>query len=199
MSSPPKKKDTRRVFPLAAIDRERIPEIPEERRPRDLRAAGEGPPPLAVSRSDCRIVPRAIFSAETGEPFLLRNVMNICRLEAPSVARAIGYAVTPLKIGSRVVLAHSDCGALKASGIRQFERVAAHPSVKAAMQESNLEVGLFFSPWPVKTAGTGGKICRSGETVNLSPKDKRSRNVPLLFFPSYSSVTVNFSTKRSGR
>ncbi len=139
-------------------------------------AKGQAPHTLVVSCSDSRIVPEVIFSANPGELFVLRNVGNICRLDDPSVACAIEYAVNHLKVGSIVVLAHSDCGAvkavehkehldsrgliewlgeecfdgcdlecaIKASGIRQFERVAAHPAVKAAVQEGKLEVGLFF-------------------------------------------------------
>lgn len=139
-------------------------------------AKGQAPHTLVISCSDSRIIPEAIFSANPGELFVLRNVGNVCRLDDPSVACAIEYAVNHLKVPHIVVLAHSDCGAvkavehrehldsrglidwlceerfegcdldcaIKASGIRQFERVTAHPAVKAAVQEGKLEVRLFF-------------------------------------------------------
>ncbi|MFA0889682.1 MAG: carbonic anhydrase [Synergistales bacterium] len=139
-------------------------------------AKGQAPHTLVVSCSDSRIIPEAIFSAKPGELFVLRNVGNVCRLDDPSVACAVEYAVNHLKVGSLVVLAHSDCGAvkavehkehldspglvdwlceecfdgcdldsaIKASGIRQFERISTHPAVKAAVEAGHLEVGLLF-------------------------------------------------------
>ena len=139
-------------------------------------ARGQAPHTLVVSCSDSRIIPEAIFSAKPGELFVLRNVGNVCRLDDPSVACAVEYAVNHLKVRSIVVLAHSDCGAvkavehkehldspglvdwlceerfegcdlecaIKASGIRQLERIAAHPAVKAAAAEGHLQVELLF-------------------------------------------------------
>mgnify|MGYP001029993871 FL=1 len=139
-------------------------------------AKGQAPHTLVVSCSDSRIVPEEIFSAKPGELFVLRNVGNVCRLDDPSVACAVEYAVNHLKVRRIVVLAHSDCGAvkavehkehldspglvdwlceecfegcdldcaIKASGIRQFKRVTAHPAVEAAMKEGRLEVELLF-------------------------------------------------------
>ena len=137
---------------------------------------GQAPHTLVISCSDSRIVPEAIFSAKPGELFVLRNVGNVCRLDDPAVACAVEYAVNHLKVRSIVVLAHSDCGAvkavehkehldspglvdwlceecfegcdlecaIKASGIRQLERIAAHPAVKAAAAEGHLQVELLF-------------------------------------------------------
>ena len=139
-------------------------------------ARGQAPHTLVVSCSDSRIIPEAIFSAKPGDLFVLRNVGNVCRLDDPSVACAVEYAVNHLKVRSIVVLAHSDCGAvkavehkehldspglvdwlceecfegcdlecaIKASGIRQLERIAAHPAVKAAAAEGHLQVELLF-------------------------------------------------------
>jgi carbonic anhydrase len=139
-------------------------------------AKGQAPHTLVVSCSDSRIVPEEIFSARPGELFVLRNVGNLCRLDDPSVACAVEYAVNHLKVRRIVVLAHSDCGAvkavehkehldsrglvdwlceecfegcdldcaIKASGIRQFERLLSHPAVSAAQKEGRLEVELLF-------------------------------------------------------
>ena len=74
---------------------------------------GQAPHTLVVSCSDSRIIPEAIFSAKPGDLFVLRNVGNVCRLDDPSVACAVEYAVNHLKVRSIVVLAHSDCGAVK--------------------------------------------------------------------------------------
>ena len=139
-------------------------------------AKGQAPHTLVVSCSDSRIIPEAIFSAKPGDLFVLRNVGNVCRTDEASVACAVEYAVNHLKVPHIVVLAHSDCGAvkavehrdhldspglvdwlceecfegcdldcaIKASGIRQLERIASHPAVKAAAAEGRLDIQLLF-------------------------------------------------------
>lgn len=139
-------------------------------------AEGQAPHSLVISCSDSRIVPEEIFSARPGEFFVLRNVGNVCRTDDPSVSAALEYAVNHVKIRHIIVLAHSDCGAVKAvlhkehldtqglvdwlceecfegpdlncaimaSGIRQLDRLKAHPAVKAALEEGRLDTELLF-------------------------------------------------------
>lgn len=76
--------------------------------------AGQSPHTLLFSCSDSRIVPELIFDAKPGEIFMVRNVGNLARTEEQSVAAAIDYAVGHLKVKRVAVLAHEECGAVKA-------------------------------------------------------------------------------------
>jgi carbonic anhydrase len=78
-------------------------------------ASGQAPHTLVLSCSDSRIVPEVLFDAEPGELFVLRTVGNLARTDDPCVAAAIDYAIDQLKVRRVAVLAHGDCGAVKAS------------------------------------------------------------------------------------
>ena len=77
--------------------------------------SGQAPHSLVITCSDSRIVPEDIFDARPGELFVLRNVGNLARTDDPSVAAALDYALLHLGVKNVVVLAHTDCGAVKAS------------------------------------------------------------------------------------
>ena len=85
----------------------------DRNRYRDL-ARGQAPHSLVIGCSDSRIIPEAIFGAGPGELFVLRNVGNLCRVDDPAVTSAVAYAVGHLKVRNAVILAHGDCGAVKA-------------------------------------------------------------------------------------
>ncbi len=76
--------------------------------------AGQHPHTLLFSCSDSRIVPEEIFDAKPGEIFVLRNVGNLALTDNASIAAAIDYAVGHLQVKRVVVLAHQECGAVKA-------------------------------------------------------------------------------------
>ncbi len=75
---------------------------------------GQKPHTLVIGCSDSRVIPEEILSAGPGELFVLRNVGNLCCTENPAVASAIEYAVGHLGVSRAVILAHGDCGAVKA-------------------------------------------------------------------------------------
>ena len=77
--------------------------------------AGQHPHTMMISCSDSRIIPEHIFDAKPGEIFVLRNVGNLARTEESSVRACIDYAVKHLKVGRIAVLAHNQCGAVKAT------------------------------------------------------------------------------------
>ncbi|MEA3508322.1 MAG: carbonic anhydrase [Synergistota bacterium] len=77
---------------------------------------GQWPHTLVIGCSDSRVIPEEIFSAKPGDLFVIRNVGNICRMDEPSVAAAVEYAVCHLHVDSIAILAHADCGAVKAAG-----------------------------------------------------------------------------------
>lgn len=76
---------------------------------------GQKPHTLVIGCSDSRIIPEEIFSAGPGELFVLRNVGNLCCTDNASVAAAIEYAVGHLAVRRAIILAHADCGAVKAT------------------------------------------------------------------------------------
>lgn len=88
-------------------------------------AKGQRPHTLLIGCSDSRIIPEAIFGAGPGELFVLRNVGNLCRVDDQAVTSAVEYAVGHLKVRNAVVLAHGDCGAVKAR--RDFDHVDEEP------------------------------------------------------------------------
>lgn len=75
---------------------------------------GQSPHSFVISCSDSRIVPEEIFSAQAGELFVLRNVGNLAGANDAGFLSALEYAVLHLKVDNIVVLAHSECGAVKA-------------------------------------------------------------------------------------
>ena len=77
--------------------------------------AGQHPHTMMISCSDSRIIPEHIFDAKPGEIFVLRNVGNLARTEESSVRACIDYAVKHLKVERTAVLAHNQCGAVKAT------------------------------------------------------------------------------------
>ncbi|MDO9507977.1 MAG: carbonic anhydrase [Thermovirgaceae bacterium] len=90
---------------LASADRSRYAEL----------CGGQKPHTLVIGCSDSRVIPEDIFSAGPGELFVLRNVGNLCCTDNPSVASAIEYGVGHLGVSRAVILAHGDCGAVKAA------------------------------------------------------------------------------------
>ena len=77
--------------------------------------AGQRPHTMMISCSDSRIIPEHIFDAKPGEIFILRNVGNLARTEESSVRACIDYALKHLKVKRIAVLAHNQCGAVKAT------------------------------------------------------------------------------------
>lgn len=80
---------------------------------------GQQPHTFVISCSDSRVDPAAIFDAEPGELFVVRNVANL--VPSPDrdgrycgVSSALEYAVKVLKVKSVLVLGHAQCGGVRA-------------------------------------------------------------------------------------
>jgi carbonic anhydrase len=93
----------------------------EENRPWYQRLAHEGQRPRAmvITCCDSRVDAAALFGAEPGDLFLVRNVANLVPPYEPDHMRhgtsaAVEYAVLGLKIAHIVVLGHSNCGGVAA-------------------------------------------------------------------------------------
>jgi carbonic anhydrase len=80
-------------------------------------AAGQTPQALFITCADSRIVPDLITQTKPGDLFICRTVGNLIPPHGQgdgSVASAIEYAVTALKVSNVIICGHSDCGAMKA-------------------------------------------------------------------------------------
>lgn len=81
---------------------------------------GQRPPACVISCCDSRVDPAAIFDAEPGELFIIRNVANLVPPYAPSTglhgtSTAIEFAVLGLKVETILVLGHARCGGVAAA------------------------------------------------------------------------------------
>lgn len=84
-----------------------------------LATEGQAPKVMIVGCSDSRVDPNAIFSADPGELFVVRNVAN---LVPPfergggmhGVSAALEFGVEHLKVEHLIVLGHTGCGGIQA-------------------------------------------------------------------------------------
>jgi carbonic anhydrase len=99
-------------------------------------AKGQAPSVAVIACSDSRVHPAAIFDADPGEIFMIRNVANIvppCQTGSGyhGTSAALEFAVKSLKIKYIIILGHSGCGGVQAS----LAKGENHP------------VGDFIGPW----------------------------------------------------
>jgi carbonic anhydrase len=80
-----------------------------------LAELGQAPSAMVIACCDARVDVSAIFDAEPGALFILRNVANLVPPYEPEgkyhgTSAAVEYAVVVLKVPHIVVLGHSHCG-----------------------------------------------------------------------------------------
>lgn len=80
---------------------------------------GQSPHTLVISCSDSRVDPAAIFNAQPGELFVVRNVANLVppvdgTANHLGVTSALEYAVKVLGVQTVLVLGHAQCGGVAA-------------------------------------------------------------------------------------
>lgn len=79
---------------------------------------GQNPQALVISCCDSRVNVMELFSAESGEFFIHRNIANLVPpIDSDginySTAAAIEYGVTVLHVPQIIILGHSGCGGIK--------------------------------------------------------------------------------------
>ncbi len=84
-----------------------------------LMAEGQRPRAMLIACCDSRLDTVAMFGAEPGDLFVVRNVANLIPPYAPDGAKhgtsaAVEYAVGTLKVAHIVVVGHSRCGGVEA-------------------------------------------------------------------------------------
>jgi carbonic anhydrase len=110
-------------FPKRLIDgysaflTERLPQ--EQSRYRQLAEQGQRPEIMVIGCCDSRCSPEVIFDAGPGEVFVSRNIANLVPPYTPdsaqrSMSAALEFAVQALKVKHIVVLAHAQCGGIRA-------------------------------------------------------------------------------------
>lgn len=95
----------------------RLPE--EQARYRALSEDGQSPDIMVIGCCDSRVSPEVIFDAGPGELFVIRNVANLVPPYTPdgrqrAMSAALEFAVMALKVKHIVVLAHAQCGGIRA-------------------------------------------------------------------------------------
>jgi carbonic anhydrase len=92
---------------------------PEKGRYFQLAELGQTPTAMVIACCDARVDVSAIFDAEPGALFILRNVANLVPPYEPEgkyhgTSAAIEYAALALKVPHIIVLGHSRCGGVMA-------------------------------------------------------------------------------------
>jgi carbonic anhydrase len=92
---------------------------PNQGRYRQLAELGQAPSAMVIACCDARVDVAAIFDAEHGALFILRNVANLVPPYEPEgkyhgTSAAIEFAVLGLKVPHLIVLGHSHCGGIDA-------------------------------------------------------------------------------------
>jgi carbonic anhydrase len=91
----------------------------EQDRYRELAEIGQSPEVMVITCCDSRVSPEVIFDAGPGELFVSRNISGLVPPYTPdgaqrSVSAALEFAVQALRVKHIVVLAHAQCGGIKA-------------------------------------------------------------------------------------
>ncbi|WP_165989060.1 bifunctional SulP family inorganic anion transporter/carbonic anhydrase [Streptomyces sp. YIM 98790] len=112
-----------------------------------LAREGQRPEQLFLTCADSRLVTSMITSSGPGDLFTVRNVGNLVPLPGTeasetSVAAAIEYAVTVLRVGTITVCGHSGCGAMQALHTKAAAPAAAGAAEQAGPLERWLRHGL---------------------------------------------------------
>ena len=84
-----------------------------------LAEEGQRPRAMLIACCDSRVEAVAMFGAEPGDLFVVRNVANLVPPYSPDhehhgTSAAIEYAVTALKVSHIVVMGHAHCGGVAA-------------------------------------------------------------------------------------
>lgn len=92
---------------------------PEKGRYRQLAELGQTPTAMVIACCDARVDVSAIFDAEPGALFIMRNVANLVPPFEPEgkfhgTSAAVEYAALVLKVPNIIVLGHSHCGGVAA-------------------------------------------------------------------------------------
>ncbi len=117
----------------------RLGDYRDERERYDRLAQGQSPKVMIIACSDSRVDPTRVFDAAPGQMFVLRNIANLVPPMAAitgqsSVAAALEYAVTSIRVEHIVVFGHARCGGVAAALAGDFDNPVAGRHVHAWME-----------------------------------------------------------------
>ena len=126
-----------------------------ERQRYESLAHGQSPEVMVIGCCDSRVSPEAIFDANPGEIFVVRNVANLVPPfetggEYHGTSAALEFAVQGLKVKHIVVLGHARCG-----GIHAFADDAAA-----------LSPGDFIGKWMSLIAPAAARVTQGGDAAD---------------------------------
>lgn len=138
---------------------------------------GQDPDVMVISCADSRVEPSEIFSAVPGQLFVIRNVANLVHARdadqtAHSVASAVEFAVTALKVKHIIVLGHAACG-----------------GVKACLSAGNGQpIGDFIAPWMEALDATRDEVMKTAPADPQTALEHAGIGTSLDNLMSYSFV-----------
>jgi carbonic anhydrase len=140
MNLPPQLIDGYRAFLVSRLRH-------EQDRYRELSERGQAPQVMVIACCDSRCSPEMIFDARPGELFVARNISALVPPYTPdgaqrAVSASLEFAVQALKVKHIVVLAHAQCG-----GIRAY-----------AEEAEPLSPGDFIGHWMALIAPAAEKV-----------------------------------------
>jgi len=100
---------------------------PDKGRYQQLAAIGQSPTAMVIGCCDSRVDISAIFDAEPGDIFIMRNVANLVPPferdgKFHGTSAAVEYAATVLNVPNLIVLGHSQCGGIAAYRVSDKEK-----------------------------------------------------------------------------
>ena len=147
---------------------------PDRGRYEQLAALGQAPTAMVIACCDARVDVSAIFDAEAGELFIVRNVANLVPPYEPEgryhgTSAAVEYALSVLKVPHIIVLGHSHCGGI------------------AAYREKRAATGSFIGRWLALLDGvseTDRDVATIGSETALELASVRKSLANLRSFPA---------------
>ncbi len=147
---------------------------PDRGRYEQLAALGQAPTAMVIACCDARVDVSAIFDAEAGELFIVRNVANLVPPYEPEgryhgTSAAVEYALSVLKVPHIIVLGHSHCGGI------------------AAYREKRAAAGSFIGRWLALLDGvseTNQDVAAIGSETALELASIRKSLANLRSFPA---------------
>lgn len=139
---------------------------------------GQDPDIMIISCADSRVEPAEIFATSPGQFFVVRNVANLVHARdadntAHSVASAVEFAVTALKVKHIIVLGHAACG-----------------GVKACLSAGNGQpIGEFIAPWVEALDDTRDQVLASSPADPQTALEHAGVGTSLENLMSYSFVS----------
>lgn len=147
------------------------------RSPKDFAPLAEGQKPFAaiISCADSRVPPEVVFDQGVGDLFIVRVAGNIVNGAGPLVKGSIEFAVAELGVRLILVLAHTQCGAVKAA-IEHFE-------AKDALPGSIGDLIRPIGPAVVAAKGLGGDKLANVTRINVLEGVKRLQALDPILAP----------------